>query len=252
VAQQVVKVTVSLQTDGTLLASEVDYIQPATQQSVEGNIVGLSTSGGNTILDLIAQNEISSAATDVLPLGNHVRITVPSTGVTYAINSNGFALPPGLTFTGISSLAVGQEVQAVVQGSVSTAANSGSSTNAAPVGPSAATFTTNSITLEPSQITGMVAGTNPGALSFTLATLPNFFVPPSATAGAIPAWMPIVITVQTTSATTFASDTNGILGLPVNDVVSVDGWVFSTPTGVTTTTVAADQVLLRPGPTPLF
>jgi hypothetical protein len=45
VAQQVVKVLVSLQSDGTLLASEVDYVQPATQQSVEGNIVALSTSG---------------------------------------------------------------------------------------------------------------------------------------------------------------------------------------------------------------
>jgi NAD kinase len=35
-------------------------------------------------------------------------------------------------------------------------------------------------------------------------------------------------------------------------VVSVDGWVFSTPTGATPITVAADQVILRTGVTPLF
>jgi hypothetical protein len=38
----------------------------------------------------------------------------------------------------------------------------------------------------------------------------------------------------------------------VNNVVSVHGWVFSTPSGATTTTVAADTVVLRTGATPLF
>jgi len=61
------------------------------------------------------------------------------------------------------------------------------------------------------------------------------------------------ITVQTTGATTITNiSTNSNSGLAVNDVVSVHGWVFSTPTGATQTTLAADRVLVRPGPTPLF
>jgi hypothetical protein len=247
-AQQVVNVTVTLQSDGTLLASEVDYVQPSTQQSVEGNIVGLSTSNGNTILDLIVQQELSSSMSNSLPMGHHVRVTVPSTGVTYAVDWGTFTPPSGLSFAGVSDLEVGQQVQVVVQGTVNTGPSSGGST---PVGPGSASFTTNSITLEPSQITGTVAGVSASSLSFTLATMAAFFVPPSATNGSAPPWAPVIITVQTYGGTTF-TNFSSLSGLAVNDLVSVDGWVFSTPTGATTTTVAADQVVLRPGPTPLF
>jgi hypothetical protein len=82
--------------------------------------------------------------------------------------------------------------------------------------------------------------------------MPVFFVPPSPSAspGATPTLAPVTITVQTTSATTYSNfTTNSISGLAANDVVSVHGWVFSTSTGVT---MAADSVLSRPGPTPLF
>jgi hypothetical protein len=248
--QQIVKVEVSLQTDGTLLASEVDYVQLAGQTTVEGNIIRLSTSGGNTLMDLILQQMSSTSST--LFLGHRVTVTVPVSGVTYAIDSGSFTLPGGLSFASASDLIVGQEVSVVVQGSVTTASGSSSWTPWA--GPAATTFTTSSITLEPSQITGSVAAVPPtGQLSFTLSTLPVFFVPSMATASTPPTWGPVNITVQTTAATTFTNfTTDSISGLAVNDVVSVGGWVFSTPSGATTITQAAETVVDRPGVIPLF
>jgi tellurite resistance-related uncharacterized protein len=249
--QQVVKVTVTLQSDGTLLASEVEYVQLSTQQTVEGNIIGLSTASGNTIMDLIVQQELSTSLPPNMPArGHRVRVTVPSTGVTYAIDSGTFTIPSTFTFASTSDLQVGQEVHVVVQGSVTT--DSGGSGGSTPVGPGEVTFSTNSITLEPSQIIGTVAAVDDNALSFTLATLPAFFVPPSATPGGAPPWAPVVITVQTTSATTFSNFTNDtIAGVAVCDVVSAHGWVFATPSGATATTVVADQVVLQPWPIPL-
>ena len=52
----VLRVRVSLQSDGSLLASEVDYIEGPGQQIYEGTIVSLNTSGGNTTMDLSLQN----------------------------------------------------------------------------------------------------------------------------------------------------------------------------------------------------
>ena len=278
-AGQVVKVLVSLQSDGSLLAQKVEYFQPATQQSVEGSIVGLSTSGTDTVMDLILQVQPMNSMSAMLPVGHHVRVTVPSTGVTYAVNWGSFTPPSGLSFSGASDLQVGQEVLVVVQGSVtaasdpgtngptipdpggstgsapggSTGSTPGGSTGLTPVGPANITFTTNSITLEPSQITGTVAATNAGALSFSLATRPASFMAPSATVGARPTFEPVIITVQTTTATTFKNFTpNDISGLTVNDVVSVHGWLFSTPTAAPKTTIAADSVLKRPAPTASF
>jgi hypothetical protein len=253
-AQQIVKIEVSLQSGGTLLASEVDYVQPAAQTVVEGTIIRVTTSGSNTVMDLILQQGPPTPTPNVLPFGQRVTVTVPPTGVTYAVDSGGFTIPGGLTFASASSLIVGQQVLVVVEGSVSTA--SGSSNSTPFVGPSAITFTTSSITLEPSQITGSVAVVNGSLLTFTLSTLPIFFVPPTATPGATPNLaVPVAITVQTTSATTFLPTTltpDNIMGLKINDVVSVGGWIFSTPTGTTTITLAAETVLDRGSVTPLF
>jgi hypothetical protein len=252
---QVVQIMITFQSGGGLLASEVDYIQLPTQQTVEGNIIGLSTSGGNTVMDLIIQRQPSTANADVLPVGRHAKVTVPGTGVTYAIDSGSFTLPSGLTFASASDLQVGQTVLVVVQGTVSQpAASSTSSSNAHTLfGSPDVSFTASTITLEPTQITGTVASVTASSLEFTLATLPIFYVPPSATPGAMPSFAPVIITVQTTSATTFTNfTTDTIGGLAVNDVVSLHGWVFSTPSGATNVTVAADTVVDRPGPTPLF
>jgi hypothetical protein len=232
-----------------LLASEVKYENLAGQMVVEGNIIRLSTSNGSTVMDLILQQ--GPPGSNMLPMGRRVSVTVPSSGVTYSVDDGTFTLPNGLSFASITDLVVGQEVSVAVQAPV--AASSGSANPTSWVGGGGLTFTTNSITLEPSQITGSVAAVNTGQLSFTLSSLPNFFVPPAATAGSLPILVPINITVQTTAATTFTNfNPESIMGLAVNDVVSVGGWVFSTPSGATAITLAAESVVDRPGPTPLF
>jgi hypothetical protein len=249
-AGQYVKVRVTLQSDGSLLATDVDYLAPSAQLSVEGTIIGLSTSNGNTIMDLILQWEPSNSMSNMLPLGRFAQVTVPPTGVTYAINNDDFVLPGGLSFASASDLVVGQQVLVVVQGTVNTS-SSGAAVSTA-FGLPGLTFTASDITLEASQITGTVASVaNVSSGSFTLATFPVFFLPPSSTPGSPPPWEPVIITVQTTSATTLTNFTS-LSDLVVNNVVSVHGWVFSTPTGATQITVAADQVILRTGPSILF
>jgi len=240
---QVTKVTVTLQSDGTLLASEVDYAQSSDQQSVEGNIIGLSTSSGNTIMDLVVQQQLSSSLT----VGELVNVTVPSTGVAYSVDWQGITFTPpsgvSLSFASASDLQVGQQVLVAVQGTVNTSGGSGGSS---PVGPATASFTTDSITLEPSQIIGTVSAVNANSLSFTLVAFPFLFVPPSTNSGGPPSVGPVNITVQTAAATTFTNFTS-LSGLASANVVSVDGWVFSTPTGATPITLAADQVILQTG-----
>jgi hypothetical protein len=190
---------------------------------------------------------------NVLPLGHHVRVTVPGSGVSYEWSGGASPIPYGLSFGSASDLQVGQEVLVVVQGTVNTTAGSGSSSGFTPVGPAAISFTASSITLEPSQITGTVASQPNTSLSFTLATMPALFVPPSATPGGAPPWAPVIITVQTTTTTTFTNLTpDSLSGLSVNDVVSVKGWVFSTPSANPNVTVLAEAVVGRPGPMPLF
>jgi hypothetical protein len=264
--QQIVKVEVSLQTGGTLLASAVDYLQPAGQMVVEGNIIRLSASGGNTLMDLIVQQGPPTSGTNAIPFGQRVTVTVPSTGVTYAVDSGSFTLPTYsgyvLSFASAGDLVVGQEVSVVVvPGSITTTSGSGSSTPWA--GPAATTFTASSITLEPSQITGTVGTVDTADLSFTFATFPNFFVPPAASAS--PTLVPIIIAVQTTSGTTFTNlSPDSIQGLAANDVVSVQGWLFLVPSTDNIAcpvptygcslfpVIAAETVVGRPGPTPLF
>jgi hypothetical protein len=194
-------------------------------------------------------------------------VTVPPTGVTYAIDSDSFTLPTYsgyvLSFASAGELVVGQEVSVVVvPGSVTTAPGSGSSTPWA--GTAATTFTTNSITLEPGQITGSVTAIVASALSFTLSPNLTYFVAPSNWGSTSPTPAPPgIMSVQTTSGTTFTNFTpDSISGLAVNDVVSVGGWLFLSPVQpqycivgegcALDTIIAAEAVVGRPGPTPLF
>jgi hypothetical protein len=226
---EVVKVTVSLQSDGTLLASEVDYVQSAGQQVVEGTIVGLSLSGGNTIMDLILQVEPLNSMSSTLPQGAHASVTVPSSGVTYAVDWGSFT-PPSDSNLGpfAGGLLVGQEVLVVVQGSVTTASGSGTSSTEGsnPVGPAPISFTTNSITLEPTQITGQISNINASALNFNPITFPSFFIPTEYPWGT-PTLSSAEITVDTTAQTMYEGlSQDNFSGLAVNDLVSVEGWLF--------------------------
>lgn len=264
---QIVEVEVNLQASGGLLASNVAYVQPAGQTVVQGNIIRLSTSGGNTLMDLILQQgpPPPATATALAPTGQRATVTVPSTGVNYAIDSDSFTLPGGLTFSTAANLMVGQQVSVVVaSGSVTTPSNPPTST---PIGsPAPITFTASSITLEPSQITGTVNGAfpiNASGLNFVMGTYPNYFVSPSASPGASPVAATINLTAQATLATTFENlNPDSMAGLAAGSVVSVKGWLFPyavvpqycigsagcAPIGE----IAVETVVGRPGPTPLF
>jgi hypothetical protein len=224
----VVKVEVSLQPDGTLLASEVDYLQSPGQQVVEGTIVGLSVSPDGTIMDLILQVVPPISTSSALPLGAHASVTVPTSGVTYAIDWGSFTPPSDSNLGPFAGLLVGQEVLVAVQGSVTTASGSGTNSTGGsnPVGPAPISFTTNSITLEPTEITGQISSIDASGLDFSITTFPSFFIPtelPWGTPTLASGW----ITVDTTAQTTYEGlIQNSFSGLTANDLVSVEGWLL--------------------------
>jgi hypothetical protein len=234
---QIVQVQVaSVEMDGTLVAAEVSYVQASSQQVVEGDVIGLNTSGGKTVMKLLLH---WSPDAGLLPVGGVASVTV-SSSATFSVNSNNMTIPAGLTFAAASDLVVGQEVEVdVVAGSLANSAGSGW------WAPHSVSFTTNSVALEPSQITGTISGTDASAASFTITTFPNFFA-----SWSNPNWMswtPMTITVETTSQTAYQDlNTDSFSGLTPNSVVSVRGWLFSTPRARTPSTMAAETVLGRP------
>lgn len=232
---QVVQVQVaSIQMDGTLVAGSVSYVQAATQQVAQGNIIGVSTTSSGTVLQLILHWTPDSGA---MPFGGIANVTVPSTA-TYSVDAGNFTIPSGLIFASASDLLAGQEVRVtVVPGTLS------NSNNIGPWAPSSFSFTTSSVELEPGQFTGMITGIDSSALSFTILTLPNFLPPPSSFSSGTRGQ----ITVQTTSQTTFEGfSTDSFSGLQTNTLVSARGWLFSTPSGATPSTMVAGTVLARP------
>ena len=234
---QIVKVQVgSVQADGTLLAAGISYVQAAAQLVVEGDIIGLSTSNGSTVMKLLLH--WCPPDNSMLLFGGIASVTISPTA-TFSVDSDNFTIPAGLSFASASDLLVGQEVQVdVVAASLSNVASP------APWAPPTVSFTTDSVELEPSQVTGTITTINSSASTFTITTFPNFFVP-WLTANWV-SWTPTQITVETTSQTTYQGlSTDSFSGLETNSLVSVRGWLFST-SGPTPSTLVAETVLGRP------
>jgi len=230
---QVVKVQVAgVQGPATLLAAEVDFVQTAAQQTAEGNIIALSTSNGSTVMKLLLHWSPNATS---LPFGGIANVTIASSA-TFSVNAGMFTIPSGLSFASATDLLVGQKVQVdVVAGSLTT------TPNAPHWAPPSVSFTSDTIALEPSQFTGMVSAVDSSASSFTIATFPNFF-PLWSNAN----WMPDQITVQTTSQTTYQNlNPDSFSGVTVNTLVSVNGWLFNTPTAATPSTIVGQTVLGR-------
>ncbi len=227
----------SVQADNTLLAASVSYIQSSAQQVVEGNIVNLSTANGNTVMTLLLHWSPNAGR---LPFGGIASVTVPSSA-TFSVDSDNFSIPSGLSFSAASDLLVGQNVQVEVM--------AGTLSNSPSVGrwaPPSVSFTTNSVELEPSQITGMITAISSGTSTFTITTLPNFFAPWPNWNSPNSNWMPTQITVDTTSQTTFQGVTpDDLSGLSTNTLASVRGWLFPTPSGTTPSTQVAETVVVR-------
>ncbi len=239
---QIVQVQISsVGTDGTLTASQVNYVQEATAQTVEGTIIRilpLPTPAAVEEVQMLLHN--SPMATSAVPLGGVATVTFEA-GAAYSIDNNGFTIPSGLSFKGTADVFVGQNVTVtVVPGSLS---NTGGGPGPGAWGPPPSiAFSASAIELEPSQMTGMIAGTDSATTSFTLGVLGGpFFAPwPMPTAIAM-------FNVDTTSQTTYTGFTpDSFSGIAKGEFVSVNGWLFAPPSG-TTPIIAAQSVVQRPG-----
>jgi hypothetical protein len=239
---QILKVEVSsVASTGNLTASEVDYVQAASTQTVEGTVIRilpLPVPAGELIVEVILHNNPSSASG--VPLGGVATVTLASSAA-YSIGNKGFTIPSGLSFTRVEDVTVGQNLQLVVEPGTLSTTSSGPAPNAwGP--PSSISFTASAVELEPSQMTGSITAIDSGATSFTLGVAAPFFAPwplPSAVSSFN------VVTTSQTSYTGFNPD--NFNGLATSDLVSVNGWLFPPTTG-SAPNIAAQSVVLRPSP----
>jgi hypothetical protein len=227
---------------GIVTASEVDYVQPAATETVEGTIINLipsTTTIANappTLVLLLHWNPTSDTS---IPLGGIAKVSL-SMSATYAIDANGFTMPSGLSFTAASNLSVGQDVQVTVTpGTLSTTSTGPGPSAWGP--PPSISFTGSAVELEPSQMTGTISATDAGTTSFTLGVGGQFFAP----------WpMPSAVSsydVLTTSQTSFTGfNPDSFSGLAKGELVSVNGWLFSPSTSGGSPIIAAQSVVQRP------
>lgn len=242
---QIVQVQIaSVGSGGTLTASTVTYVQEATAQTVQGTIIRLIPPTNNIAgypPELVVILHANPAATTGFPLGGMANVNIEFPGATYSIDSNGFTMPSGLTFTGASDLAIGQNVTlTIVPGSLSNAG--GAPPTAAWAPPRSLTFTASAVELEPSQMTGLITATNSSTTSFTLGVGGGPFFAPWPMPTAIAAF-----NVDTTSQTTYTGfNPDSYSGIAKGELVSVNGWLFATSSG-TPPVIAAQSVVQRPG-----
>ncbi len=229
----------SVATGGVLTASQVTYLQAATQQTAEGTILALNTSGATPTMKLLLHYNPSGNSN--LPLGGVATVSLAS-NATFSVDSNGFTLPSGLTFSSASDLVVGQQVLVdVVSGSLSSTSQHGFAATWGP--PQSASFSTDSVQLEPSQMSGSITALDSSSSSFTLGgNGGQFFFP-------WPMMSPNAVSynVLTTTQTTYQGlTTDSFDGLSTGNVVSVNGWLFPPASSGGPATLAAQTVVLHP------
>ena len=226
-----------------LTASEVDYVQSANAQTVQGTIIQLIPSntdiaGAPPTLEVLLHANPASATG--FPLGGIAYVIPSFNTTTYLIDSGGFTMPAGLTFTGPLDLAVGQNVTLTVTPGTLTPISSGTASGAwGP--PPYVQFGTTAVELEPSQLTGSIAATDATSTSFTLGVAGPFFAP-WPTPAAVSSYN--VVTTGQTTFTGFSPDS--FSGLATNDFVSVDGWLFPPTSAGGSPAIAAQSVVNRP------
>ncbi|MGC8548502.1 MAG: hypothetical protein ACP5M4_02270 [Acidobacteriaceae bacterium] len=224
-------------------AAKIDYIQSATQQTVDGTVIGLIPSPTNIAgappynLTLLIRNNPTNNP-NLLP-GTVATVTFGSGIPSYSIDSDGFTIPAGLSFSNGDDFMVGQNIRVnIISGSLTTL--TGQPPSSTWSAPQSVSFQTNAVALRPSQFTATIATLNSSAQSFTfsgstgaifLPWTPSYLNASSAT---------VIATAQTTyqGADTFS-------GLANNDVVSVNGWLFPLTTNGNAPTVAAQSIVVR-------
>ncbi len=236
---QIVQVQVaSFASGGVLTASQVTYVQEASQQTAEGTIISLENSNSGTTMKLILhRNPANSSA---LPLGGEATVSIAS-DATWSIDSNGFTIPSGLSFTGSADLMVGQNVQVNVQSG--TLSSTGGRNWGGWGPPRTVSFTASSVALEPSQITGTISALDSSNQSFTLSfNLGPWF------AGWPMASNAASFDVMTTPQTTYQGfNPESYDGLATQNVVSASGWLFPPASSGGSPQMVAQSVVLHSG-----
>ena len=247
---QVVRVDVSSIASGVVQPTDVTYMQEAGQQMVEGTIIGLSgptstnTSAPWTITMILHRRPFND---DSIPMGGQAQVTVDS-GTTFAVDAQGAAMPAGVTFASGSDLYVGQNIQVVMDpGSMSAVSASNMHEGWGPA--RSFSFTTKSVQLEPSQVTGVVTTigkTSAGDNEFDLGLGfgPWFADWPMAMSASNTLTFHVV---PTASATYRGFTPDDFTGITTNDMVSVRGWLFAPASSGDSPTIVATSVVSRPG-----
>jgi hypothetical protein len=233
----------AVESDGSLLAASVKWLLVNQGQSVLGTVVGIVP------LKLLVLASPSAAAGPAPPQGAMATVTLDN-GATFAVDANGFTIPSGLVFSSTENLTFGQELQVEVDpGSWSCA-----SSNSVPGPPPSCTFSTNSVQLEPSQISGTVSNISAPDFTLTYASYPACISTPGVSA--CPTYVALVQRVVDTTAQTVYQGFNpdSFSGLANNDVVSVNGWIFEDDNGLldpamTQPVVLVQDIRLHPGGT---
>jgi hypothetical protein len=238
-AGSVVQVQVAaVESDGDLLAASVKWLLSPNAQSVEGRLVSYSAGQIKLLL-----HSSPTATGNPPPPGAIATVTLDS-GATFAVDANGFTIPSGFSFLSTDNLAAGQELQVAVDpGTLSCGTNS-----VIPGPPPSCTLSTNSVQLEPGQITGTVSDISSPAFTLNYAWFPE--CGPSACALVMAM---VQTTVETTSQTAYQGfSSDNFPGLADNDLVSVNGWLFEADNGmldpaVTPPVILAQDIRQHPG-----
>jgi hypothetical protein len=228
-ANQVLELDISLEGNGILLAKEVDIEADVNAEEISGLVVVLGLGSPPTSFQMLVRQASPTALTaSTGVVGTLVTVTIGAP-TTFTVDNHSFTLPVGLTFTGASSLLVGQEVL------------SGVTITKIPV----AAIVTSSIALRRSQVTALVfTAPTVGGSTFVLSPLPSLFqtaLPTNITS----------LKVDTTAQTNFENLTpDTIAGVLLGENVSVGGFLFNTQPVPGTFTIAVDAVRGQPLPGP--
>jgi hypothetical protein len=202
---QVVDVGVNLIPDGTFTATSIQLLEPRNLPSLQGVVVRVN-SGANTF-DMILQ-DLQESFPSVLP---GLLITVQTnTSTVFSVDTDGVTIPAGLTFTNSAGLVVGQTVEIHPTGTPAVTPG-----GALPI----ITVSADGVTLEPSQIAGIVGTVNASGVppSFTLLQLSPVLAHASIS----------LIDVDSVTGTVFI-DVTGIGVMHAGDKVFVGGLLFNT------------------------
>jgi len=221
---QTIKVDAKMQSDGSLLASEVKFFQPPNQMSFAGTITSVNSGAGTFQIVLFDEEWFGGDQTGSFSMGAPLTATLASQ-TTFSIDSDGLTLPSGLNFASATDLMVGQKVRLHPAG--------------LPTGaPPNLMITVDQVQLEPSSVTATIAAINTGGNppTLTLGTLPAFFTNAGITS----------IQVDVLSTTQFETEedqmVSGVSAFHTGDTVSVRGLLFHT---MTTPTMVAEKVVNR-------